>query len=230
MNTGRDIWKEGYRVFLSHESNAKVEAPGFKSSLELYGITAFLAHEDISPTRLWEEDIKNALASMNAFVPLLTESFHGSNWTDQEIGYALCRNVPIIPVRLGLDPYGFIGKLQAVALSWDEAPLEVVRVLIADDPRMVDAYVDAVVRCNNFYHGNQLAKILESIAALTDGQVSILMKAFNENDQVNKSYGFSGRGSYKHGTGLKGHLERIKGKEFYFRDQDGQSILDDLPF
>ena len=158
MNTGNDVWGEGYRVFLSHESNAKVEAAKFKSDLEFYGITAFLAHEDITPTRLWEEEIMKALATMNAFVPLLTKAFHGSNWTDQEIGYALCREVPIFPVRLGLDPYGFIARLQAITSSWEEAPFEIVKILIDKDPAMIDAYIERVIRCESFNDGNRLGR------------------------------------------------------------------------
>jgi hypothetical protein len=50
---------------------------------------------------------------MDGFVALLTTEFHDSDWTDQEVGYALARRVPIISVRMGRDPYGFLGKFQA---------------------------------------------------------------------------------------------------------------------
>ena len=59
-------------------------------------------------------EIEKALFSMHALLPLLTDGFHDSNWTDQEIGIAVGRGVPVISVKLGTDPYGFIAKYQAV--------------------------------------------------------------------------------------------------------------------
>jgi TIR domain len=66
----------------------------------------------IKPNRDWQNEIEKALNSMDCLIALLTPTFHESYWTDQEIGFALGRNVPIISVRIGKDPYGFIGKLQ----------------------------------------------------------------------------------------------------------------------
>ncbi|SRR6266487_2747801 len=44
----------------------------------------------------------------------MTPDFHQSLWTDQEVGFCVGRAVLIIPIKMGLDPYGFIGKYQAV--------------------------------------------------------------------------------------------------------------------
>ena len=230
MNTKKDVWGEGYRVFLSHESNAKVKAAKFKSDLEFYGITVFLAHEDITPTRLWEEEIMKALATMNAFVPLLTKAFHGSNWTDQEIGFALCRKVPIIPVRLGFDPYGFIGKVHAITSGWENAPLEIVRILIDKDPAMIEAYIERVIHCESWNDGNRLAEVLDAITSLTEKQEARLVGAFNDNYEVRNSYGFNGKWSRKYGEGLAKHLQRITGKEYYCVEQEDGQIFEDPPF
>jgi hypothetical protein len=37
-----------------------------------------------------QNEIETALESMDAFVALLTENFHESLWTDQEVGYSTC--------------------------------------------------------------------------------------------------------------------------------------------
>ena len=229
MNSRNGVWGEGYLVFLSYESHASADAAKLKAGLEFYGITAFLAHEDIDPTKLWEEEINRALETMNAFVPLLTPEFHDSKWADHEIGYAICRGVPIVPVRLGLDPYGFIGRLQAIRSGWDEAPLEIVNILVSKDPAMTEAYIDRVLRCENFNDGNRLAKILESITELTDNQVEKLLMAFNQNTEVSGSYGFNGQRSNHYGEGLAKHLQRLTGKEYYCHT-NGSPFLDDLPF
>jgi hypothetical protein len=48
-------------------------------------------------------------------VVLMREGFHASKWTDQEIGYAMGRGRMVIAVSLGQDPYGFIGRFQAIS-------------------------------------------------------------------------------------------------------------------
>jgi len=105
------IWdNDCFRVFLSHKAEVKKEAAILKDKLKFYGISCFVAHEDIHPTKEWQNEIENALHTMDSFVALLTEEFHDSLWTDQEVGFAFGRGVPIISVKLGKDPYGFIGK------------------------------------------------------------------------------------------------------------------------
>src|SRR5690606_37033256 len=58
------------------------------------------------------------LRDMEVFVPLLSESFKSSEWTAQEIGFALSRpEVLIIPASLdGTVPGGFLNAFQARAL------------------------------------------------------------------------------------------------------------------
>jgi hypothetical protein len=116
------VWdSEGYRVFLSHKAEVKKETATLKERLNLFGVSAFVAHEDIHPTKEWQDEIENALFSMDTFVALMTDGFHDSIWTDQEVGVAFGRGVPIISVKLGKDPYGFIGKFQALSCSWEAA-------------------------------------------------------------------------------------------------------------
>jgi hypothetical protein len=82
--------------------------------LEEYGISSFVAHEDIEPTKEWQEEIEKALFSMDALAAILTSKFNDSKWTDQEVGVAVGRGSLIIPIRKGMDPYGFIGKYQGM--------------------------------------------------------------------------------------------------------------------
>lgn len=109
------FWVPGYfRLFISHLSENKLKATSLKEGLRKYGISCFVAHEDINPTLEWQEEIEKALSSMDALAAILMPGFGDSKWTDQEIGYALGRDILVIPLRNGLDPYGFIGKLQGV--------------------------------------------------------------------------------------------------------------------
>ena len=108
-------WKVGYyKVFISHVSKYKSSASNLKLMLEPYGISAFVAHQDIKPSKEWEIEIEKALFSMNALCAILTPDFNKSSWCDQEVGYAFGRNVLTIPIDKGQLPYGMFGKIQAI--------------------------------------------------------------------------------------------------------------------
>lgn len=212
--TAERIWgSNAFRVFLSHKAAIKEEATLLKERLAPFGVSAFVAHADIRPTKQWQEEIENALASMDAFVALLTKDFHESDWTDQEVGYALGRGVPVIAIKRGRDPYGFIGKFQALSGKWDDAPLELAKLLIKE-PRMLDCYIGALPNCPGFDEGNLLSQLLPYIDELSTGQIERLMAANNKHRQLRESYGFSGKKPSSSGWGLAFHLARITGKKF----------------
>jgi len=107
------FWKPGhFKLFISHIASFKKTISLLKHKLEKYGISSFVAHEDIEPTKEWQVEIEKGLISMDALCAVLMSGFKESNWTDQEIGFAIGRDVLIIPLIKGLDPYGFIGKYQ----------------------------------------------------------------------------------------------------------------------
>jgi hypothetical protein len=208
------IWVSGtYRVFLSHKSEVKKETAEVKKQLGPFGISSFVAHVDVHPTKEWQEEIENALASMDAFVAFLTEDFHDSSWTDQEVGYAVARGVPIIAVKLGIDPYGFIGKFQALSRSWDEAPLSIVKLLIKQ-PRMLDAYIAALSHCSTFDEANILAKVMPDIDRVSVEQAGQLMTVFNANPDLRGSFGFNGKYPTQYGAGLAKYLTRATGQQY----------------
>lgn len=208
------IWgSEGFRVFLSHKSDFKDKTAKLKGQLKLFGVACFIAHEDIHPTQAWQAEIENALSSMDALVALMTEDFHDSLWTDQEVGFAFGCGVPIISVKFGRDPYGFIGKFQALSCSWESAAKEIVKLLIKHD-QMLNAYIKAIERCNSFDEANKLSEILPYIKKLSDRQVRNLISAFNENDQVRWSHGFCGTKPQIYGNGLVYHLSRLTEKNY----------------
>lgn len=103
-----------FRLFLSHLSSYKRNVAALQSALKGYGISAFVAHVDIEPTKEWQDEIEAGLFSMDALAAVLMDGFKESNWTDQEVGIAIGRGVLIVPVIHGQNPYGFIGKYQGL--------------------------------------------------------------------------------------------------------------------
>jgi hypothetical protein len=159
-------------------------------------------------TLAWQNEIESALYSMDALAALMTKDFHDSEWTDQEVGFALGRHVPTIPVRLGRNPYGFLGRIQALSSNWDNAAEEIVTLMIKYDG-MLDAYLQAIRECGSYDNANLLARILPGIEELEDDQIAALVDAHNSNDQVHGSYGFNGERRNTYGSGLLPHLHRL---------------------
>jgi hypothetical protein len=121
------FWRKGmFRVFLTHLAMKRKFAADLQEALLDFGISCFVAHNDIEPTAEWCAEIEAALATCEALVALLHPTFHESNWTDQEIGFVMGRGLPTFAVHLGQDPYGFIGRFQAFN-GYGKDPLELAR-------------------------------------------------------------------------------------------------------
>jgi len=211
------IWGDDdyFRLFLSHKAEVKKEAAALKDRLHLFGVSCFVAHEDIHPTKTWQDEIEYALATMDGFVALMTENFHESDWTDQEVGFALARSIPMIAVRLGMDPYGFIGKFQALPGDWLTAGQEIAQILIRND-RMFGCYLRALRECPSWDSGNTQAKALLGLQTLSNQQIDDLVKVYNDTKELQGSFAFNGSWSRKYGPGLVAHLNRLGSRQFKF--------------
>ena len=117
------LWHpETIRVFISHRDTAKKYAHQLATELKAYGIDSFVAHDTIEPDEDWLEQIELALQSMDAMLVFITDNFFESAWTNQEIGYALARGIPIVSIKVeGKDPAGFIRNRQAINGTLDNA-------------------------------------------------------------------------------------------------------------
>lgn len=185
------LWPEGkLRLFLSHLAKDKIGVTKLKNELSSYGVEAFVAHKDIKPSRKWCEEIELGLRSMHALAALITPDFHQSDWTDQEIGWALGRGIPVIPARLGRDPYGFFGKYQGISGTLDEPKdlaAAIVKALL-DDPQthaeMRRALAKALLASTSYGISHELRRILATITDLTEEDKTVLWKACAENSQV----------------------------------------------
>lgn len=192
----RRLWSEGrFRLFLSHVSQHKVEVSNLKDSLWIRGVDAFVAHEDIEPSLEWQREIELGLRSMHALAAIITPDFHNSRWTDQEVGWALGRGVLVVPVRLGADPYGFVGSIQAVngTLEQSEALAEIiVNTLVANSQtkgEMRRVLVGAFANATSCDMAQVISRFLVSIEDVTDEERALLWKACSENLHVGNAVG-----------------------------------------
>ena len=125
------VWGEGRRrkklVFLSHRASYRRQVAGVREHLENQGLRCFVAHEDVNPSTIWQNEILNALNTMDVFVGFVTDDFHGGGWPDQEVGYACQRGVPRVLVKVeGADPTGMVAREQALTTGWESAGEEII--------------------------------------------------------------------------------------------------------
>ncbi len=115
-------------IFISHSSKNKALAAEIKAELEAAQFRCFLAHDDITVSADWHDELWQALRTSYAFVGLVTKQFNRSQFCQQELGAALALNKPRLLVRLGVrHPPGFSSRFQAVrrdrlAKALDELP------------------------------------------------------------------------------------------------------------
>jgi TIR domain len=115
-------WQPGhFRLFVSHASQKRASAHRLKEALASFQIAAFVAHDDIEPTKEWQPEIETALRTMDALVAIISPEFVLSKWCDQEVGIAIGRNKLVVPLRVGSDPHGFLGKFQGLQTNGSDA-------------------------------------------------------------------------------------------------------------
>lgn len=200
-------WSEGtLRLFLSHSSTKKLLISQIKQELAAFGIESFVAHEDIEPTREWLDEIKIGLNTCHALVAVLCREFKSSNYCDQEVGYALQRGLLIIPVRLEIDPYGFMAPLQGVP-AFQKTPGEIAadikKLLLAHpttkilmgaaEEKRIARLVDDFLCSSSYGTSTTLLKTLESYATLPRKLVEKIASNWEKNDQIRGCLGIPRR-------------------------------------
>jgi hypothetical protein len=101
-------------AFLSHHHEDLSFAQSVGAALRTFGFAPFIAHRDLESGTEWRDEIQRMLRESALLIAIVTPKFATSDWTDQEVGFAIGRDVPVVPVSVGLAPYGFLGHIQGV--------------------------------------------------------------------------------------------------------------------
>ncbi len=188
------FWKDGYiKLFISHLASDKIVAQKLKESLEDYSISGFVAHSDIEPTKPWQDEIELALRTSDCLTALMIKGFHESKWTDQEIGVAIGRDLLIIPVRMGEDPYGFIGKFQAITfININSLAEEIFSSLIKNkktNKKMAKAIMYKFENSTSFAQAKRNFSLIGKIESWDSKLLERLKAAKDNNSQIAHSFG-----------------------------------------
>jgi len=190
------FWRKGmFRLFITHLAKYRKFAGELQDALRRFGISCFVAHNDIEPTLEWQNEIEAALGTCEALVALLHPEFHLSNWTDQEVGFAMGRGVPVFTVRLGEDPYGFIGRFQAFNGNGKSAPMlarelfDTLRQHKQTQRRMGEVLIGLFEDSDSYAEAKERIQYLEEMTTWEPSFPDRIESAAETNSQISGAYG-----------------------------------------
>jgi AbiJ N-terminal domain 3/TIR domain len=185
------LWRANHiRAFLSHISEEHRFVSEVNDELRQIGIDGFVAHVSIEPDAEWQEEIERALVSCDVFVGLLHPGFSQRHWTQQEVGWALGRGIPMQMIRLGENPVGFRARIQARSprhsTPWSVASSMAVG-LSTDSTfgqTVVESLVRSLAQASSFVDGRIAAERLEEVGRLSSPVLDAIEIAYLRNDQL----------------------------------------------
>jgi hypothetical protein len=181
-------------IFLSYSSKDKRFAQSVKDIFLEFGFAVFLAPEDISPASDWVQTILENLDDCDVFVAIVTKSYHGSNWTDQESGYAVARQKTILPICRVVDPYGFLARIQGYKKKRGTSDAELVEEalsgLLNKPPlrnRIRESLIAALRHSRSYPQSIMISRVLLKLSPFSGRQMSLIMKHAISQSQVRNS-------------------------------------------
>ena len=234
------FWKPGQvRLFISHRDEDKVGANELADALGAYGITCFVAHDTIKPMREWRREILKGLETMEMMLVYLTDKFGESIWTQQEVGYALGKGIPVISLKLqGKDPPGFIDNVQAQRGSMDDpaGSAPAIYRLISEElgakERLSDGLIAAFVASEDYNHARyRFDRMASSVDKLTDAQLKSIITGYHDNAALYEAFYLDNQ--YNR---LASYLHRSTGTAYTISGRTIQAprlatdLEDDVPF
>ena len=187
-------WERGgLRLFMSHLAIHQEYVGNVGRMASTAGVNSFVAHTSIQPSREWQSVIETALRTCDAMVVFLHAGFDQSPWCDQEVGFALGREIPILPLAFDLFPYGFLSKFQAEKVReqqpWDVGTrildwLSAARLQPEARERFVEGLVTSFEQINSWDGARRTAARLETVAQFTEPQLQRLAQAAADNPEI----------------------------------------------
>jgi hypothetical protein len=179
-------------IFLSYSVIDRKLAGQMKRIFNRNGLKVFLAHDTIKPSADWQDEILQHLQTMDVFIPLLTNNFKNSNWTGQETGIAIQREVLIIPLNIEINPYGFIQKYQAINISKISIEYTCEKLIKIIYEKMKNKFLDSIIlyfsKSDCFDDANERAKLIRKYDGYTVRQLNKILKISYDNSQIHGAY------------------------------------------
>jgi hypothetical protein len=123
-------------------------------------------------------------------MPLMTSEFNSSEWTNQEVGYAYALGKTILPLKIDVNPKGFISRVQALPFDCTDTKPSCLKVLdllkenhYLREP-LKDCLIRALEKSNSFDSAANKLSLLQSYDNFSVEQANNLLRVFIKNNQV----------------------------------------------
>ena len=197
-----------FRMFVSYRNGSEHEAGHIASRLREFGITTFVASEDLNVGERWAIEIEAAVQNCDALLAYATSNFGSGEWTDREVRWAIRFGKPIYHVAPGVLASGPVAEYQALQLDGGDVPILKIVQHFGQFPRMAESIVYAIERCakgGSYAQANQLASAFQRLSVLSCEQAQRLIDAYNS-DESHPAFGAYNqiRGAFAFGRGTGG--------------------------
>ncbi len=197
-----DIWGDKQielKVFISHRDGDRGGVIQLAHQLDTLNVSTFVAHENIKPTEIWRDKILKSLGTMDIFIAYLTSNFYGGIYTNQEVGFALGKGVPILYYSADeTDPEGFGSIEQAIKDKKNKGKEEQLIKLISDKGKKASIFEKYQERqqvitnfCNKDNYGNchnydavteRFNEMITKISIFSDTEIEKIVQGITHED------------------------------------------------
>ncbi|ELY85999.1 toll/interleukin-1 receptor domain-containing protein [Natrinema altunense] len=119
----------GEQVYVSHAPRNLDLVQDLFSTVKNFPFGVHIALEEIESGRS-RKRLEGRLANSDLVVAVLTEDATGNTWINQEVGYAVAKGIPVLPVRDdGVSCRGFISDVEGVTIDRDDLSVTIFNLL-----------------------------------------------------------------------------------------------------
>ena len=99
-----------HKIFISYATGDESHVKELYDTLsKLMKVDVYIPEWDHTVDVSYESKVKEGIDSCNVMIVLLTYNSTNTMWLNQEIGYAIAKNIPVIPIiEQGIDVSGFL--------------------------------------------------------------------------------------------------------------------------
>ncbi|WP_254764094.1 toll/interleukin-1 receptor domain-containing protein [Natrinema marinum] len=107
----------GEQVYVSHAPNDLSLVQDLFSTVKNFPFGVHIALEEVESGRS-RKRLEGRLANSDVVVAVLTKSAVENTWINQEIGYAVAKGIPVLPLRdEGITHRGFVSDVEGVTID-----------------------------------------------------------------------------------------------------------------
>ena len=192
------------QVFLSHRENeeGKKYALALREELAILGVDTIIASHLIHPGADWAQKLLEHLEASSALLCIASRGYTDSAWCQQEIGWAIGRNIPALWIRYDSAEHstGFLKSKQELVPSEPLDEAEIARAigawLAAEDKTREETratLLRALTFSNTYQQTQDIAHVLATLDSWTDDEWKQIDDAAENNRQVREAFFYSGR-------------------------------------